>query len=78
MIGAFRTWRTQNAMVRGKAITGGIEIILLAAGFFAVSVLLVVLSCSPITNSSYVPQILLLFFILMIAVDIEKEDTASK
>jgi len=33
-IGAFRTWRTQNAMVRGKAISGGIEIVLLAGGAF--------------------------------------------
>ena len=38
MIGAFRTWRSQNAMVRGKAITGGIEIILLAGGLFIVSI----------------------------------------
>lgn len=37
MIGAFRTWRTQNAIVRGKAITGGFEIILLAAGILIVS-----------------------------------------
>jgi hypothetical protein len=38
MIGAFRAWRSQNAMVRGKAITGGIEIILLAGGLFIVSI----------------------------------------
>jgi hypothetical protein len=38
MIGAFRTWRNQNAIVRGKAITGGIEIVLLAAGLLLVSI----------------------------------------
>lgn len=37
MIGAYRTWRAQNAIVRGKAITGGFEIALLAAGVFIVS-----------------------------------------
>jgi len=37
MIGAFRTWRSQNAIVRGKAITGGYEILLMAGGIFAVS-----------------------------------------
>lgn len=39
LIGVFRTWRTQNAIVRGKAITGGFEIIFLALGVFAVSLL---------------------------------------
>jgi len=57
VIGAFRSWRSQNAMVRGKAITGGIEITLLAGGLFI---------------------ILLLFFVLLIAVDVSKEDVASK
>lgn len=33
-IGSFRTWRSQNAMVRGKAISGGFEIVLLAGGVF--------------------------------------------
>ncbi|KAH8596602.1 hypothetical protein B0O99DRAFT_102823 [Bisporella sp. PMI_857] len=51
-IGAFRTWRLQNAIVRGKAITGGFEIILMAAGIFAV---------------------LLMFFVLLLAVNISKE-----
>jgi hypothetical protein len=37
LIGAFRTWRTQNAVVRGKAITGGFEIVALAFGIFLVS-----------------------------------------
>ena len=36
-MGAFRTWRSQNAIVRGKAITGGFEIVMLAAGMFMVS-----------------------------------------
>jgi uncharacterized membrane protein YidH (DUF202 family) len=36
-IGAFRTWRSQNAMIRGKAISGGLEIVFLAAGVFLVS-----------------------------------------
>ncbi|EKD18441.1 hypothetical protein MBM_03434 [Drepanopeziza brunnea f. sp. 'multigermtubi' MB_m1] len=37
LLGAFRIWRMQNAIVRGKAITGGFEIVALAAGFLAVS-----------------------------------------
>lgn len=36
-MGAFRTWRSQNAIVRGKAISGGYEIVSLAAGIFVVS-----------------------------------------
>jgi len=40
-------------MGRGKAISGGIEILLMAAGVFI---------------------ILLLFFVLLVAVDITKED----
>jgi hypothetical protein len=36
-IGAFRTWRSQNAMIRGKAISGGFEIVFLAAAVFLVS-----------------------------------------
>ncbi|CZR55219.1 uncharacterized protein PAC_05106 [Phialocephala subalpina] len=37
IIGAFRTWRSQNAIVRGKAISGGFEIVALAAGVLIVS-----------------------------------------
>lgn len=37
LVGAFRTWRLQSAMVRGKALTGGIEIILIAIGMLLVS-----------------------------------------
>ncbi|KAL3423484.1 hypothetical protein PVAG01_05231 [Phlyctema vagabunda] len=36
LIGAFRTWRQQNAMVRGKAISGGFELIFLGAGIFTI------------------------------------------
>ncbi|TVY37994.1 hypothetical protein LOCC1_G008186 [Lachnellula occidentalis] len=39
IIGCFRTWRSQNAIVRGKAISGGFEIVALALGIF--------LPCSP-------------------------------
>ncbi|TAQ90102.1 hypothetical protein B7494_g1537 [Chlorociboria aeruginascens] len=38
VIGAFRTWRSQNAIVRGKAITGGFEIVFLLTGVFLVVV----------------------------------------
>lgn len=37
LLGAFRSWRHQNAIVRGKAITGGFEVILLAFGTLVVS-----------------------------------------
>ncbi|KAL2063453.1 hypothetical protein VTL71DRAFT_5258 [Oculimacula yallundae] len=52
LIGVFRSWRAQNAIVRGKAISGGFEIIALAGGIFA---------------------ILIMFTVLLIAVDISKE-----
>ncbi|KAG9245737.1 hypothetical protein BJ878DRAFT_418545, partial [Calycina marina] len=53
LVGAFRTWRSQNAIMRGKAITGGIEIIIIAVAMLA---------------------ILIMFFVLLIAVDISKEN----
>lgn len=36
-LGACRSWRLQNAMVRGKAITGGFELVLLGGGMSLVS-----------------------------------------
>lgn len=36
-LGAFKTWRTQNAIARGKALAGGFEILLVGAGIFVVS-----------------------------------------
>ncbi|KAH8679881.1 hypothetical protein BGZ60DRAFT_369765, partial [Tricladium varicosporioides] len=53
VIGAFRTWRSQNAIVRGKAISGGFEIVALALGICI---------------------FLLLFFSILVAVDVLKED----
>lgn len=53
LIGAFRTWRSQNAIVRGKAISGGFEILFFTLGVFA---------------------ILVMFFVVVVAVDITKED----
>lgn len=38
ILGTYRTWRLQNAMVRGKVISGGIELILLGLGVLLVSV----------------------------------------
>jgi hypothetical protein len=71
VIGAFRTWRSQNAIARGKAISGGFEIILLALGVFAViGPVSQRLGLDFIANSS---QIVLMFFVLLIAVDVEKE-----
>ncbi|TVY82405.1 hypothetical protein LSUE1_G003589 [Lachnellula suecica] len=43
MIGGFRTWRSQNAMVRGKAISGGFEIVALAIGVGLLLLLFLVL-----------------------------------
>lgn len=53
LLGAFRTWRSQNAIVRGKALSGGFEMVFLGAGLAV---------------------IILMFFVLLIAVDISKED----
>lgn len=38
LLGAYRTWRIQNAIVRGKAITGGFEIVLLWVGVVVVCI----------------------------------------
>ncbi|KAI9047633.1 hypothetical protein LZ554_008344 [Drepanopeziza brunnea f. sp. 'monogermtubi'] len=43
LLGAFRIWRIQNAIIRGKAITGGFEIVALAAGFLAILFIFTVL-----------------------------------
>ncbi|TVY42720.1 hypothetical protein LSUB1_G003206 [Lachnellula subtilissima] len=61
VIGCFRTWRSQNAIVRGKAISGGFEIVALAVGIFLILTSLL---------------LMLLFFILLITVDVLKEDLA--
>lgn len=37
LVGAFRTWRSQNAIVRGKALSGGWEIVILMLLVFLVS-----------------------------------------
>ena len=71
LLGAYRSWRHQNAIVRGKAIAGGLEVFLMGIG---------VLMVSPIGSQRcpchglYVLQICVMFFVLLIAVDISKED----
>jgi hypothetical protein len=76
-IGAFRTWRSQNAIVRGKAISGGFEIVSLAAGMFTVSNPTLELTHDTCRILTPQPKILLLLFVLVIAVDIEKENVTS-
>ncbi|KAL0935172.1 uncharacterized protein CTRU02_209763 [Colletotrichum truncatum] len=39
LLGACRVWRLQHAMLRGKAIAGGFEVMSLALGFLALTVL---------------------------------------
>ncbi|KAA8574761.1 hypothetical protein EYC84_004010 [Monilinia fructicola] len=56
LIGAIRSWRHQNAIVRGKALFGGFDVIAIGGGLFC---------------------ILLTFLILLIAVDVTKEDSNS-
>ncbi|ESZ91434.1 hypothetical protein SBOR_8181 [Sclerotinia borealis F-4128] len=56
LIGIIRSWRHQNAIVRGKALSGGFEVIFIGVGFFF---------------------IFLTFLILLVAVDIIKEDLKS-
>ncbi|TVY85774.1 hypothetical protein LAWI1_G007748 [Lachnellula willkommii] len=63
IIGCFRTWRSQNAIVRGKAISGGFEIVALAVGIFLILTFLL---------------LMLLFFILLLTADILKEDVSLK
>jgi hypothetical protein len=38
LLGFFRTWRHQHAIVRGKAIAGGFEVLLLGLGVLLVGV----------------------------------------
>lgn len=73
-IGAFKTWKTQNAMVRGKALSGGFEII-----FVGVGVLLVSPNDPPflyhlqaIFTDWSMMQILITMFVLLTAIDIKK------
>lgn len=37
LLGAYRSWRHQNAMVRGKALAGGLEVFLLGVGVLIVN-----------------------------------------
>jgi hypothetical protein len=37
LLGAYRSWRHQNAIVRGKAIAGGFEVFLLGIGVLMVN-----------------------------------------
>lgn len=37
LLGAYRSWRHQNAIVRGKAIAGGLEVFLMGIGVLMVS-----------------------------------------
>ncbi|PQE20378.1 hypothetical protein CJF30_00001678 [Rutstroemia sp. NJR-2017a BBW] len=37
LIGLYRSWRHQHKIVRGKALTGGFEVIVVAGGLFLVS-----------------------------------------
>jgi len=39
LVGAVRFWRCQNALVRGKAVAGGWELVFIMAGSIAVSLL---------------------------------------
>ncbi|RDW87659.1 hypothetical protein BP5796_03353 [Coleophoma crateriformis] len=70
-VGAFRTWRQQNAIIRGKAVAGGAEVVLIGFGVFAASPFS---SMIRITGADPSSQILLMFFVLLVAVDITKED----
>ncbi|QSZ37464.1 hypothetical protein DSL72_008562 [Monilinia vaccinii-corymbosi] len=36
LIGVVRSWRHQNAIVRGKALAGGFDVIILGVGFFCI------------------------------------------
>ncbi|KAB8304180.1 hypothetical protein EYC80_003599 [Monilinia laxa] len=36
LIGAIRSWRHQNAIVRGKALLGGFDVIVIGAGLFCI------------------------------------------
>jgi len=51
-LGAYRSWRLQNAIIRGKAISGGFELVLLGLG---------------------VAVVMVAFWVLIVAVDIDKD-----
>lgn len=62
--GAFRTRRTQNALVRSKSISGGFEITLLSTGIFLVSLCKQQFFGGCPFNQS--PQVLATFFVLIV------------
>jgi hypothetical protein len=71
LLGTYRSWRYQHAMVRGKAIAGGLEVFLLGVGVLTVNA---IKSRSHLRHGLHISQICLVFFVLLIAVDISKED----
>ncbi|TGO16024.1 hypothetical protein BTUL_0033g00620 [Botrytis tulipae] len=43
LVGSIRSWRHQNAIVRGKALSGGFEVIIIGVGFFFIFLAFLVL-----------------------------------
>ncbi|TEY49818.1 hypothetical protein BOTCAL_0283g00040 [Botryotinia calthae] len=43
LVGSIRSWRHQNAIVRGKALSGGFEVIFIGVGFFFIFLVFLVL-----------------------------------
>ncbi|KAK6612705.1 hypothetical protein H4I96_01918 [Botrytis cinerea] len=43
LVGSIRSWRHQNAIVRGKALSGGFEVLLIGVGFFLIFLTFLVL-----------------------------------
>lgn len=79
LLGACRTWRLQRAMLRGKTISGGFEIMSLALGFLAVSMCLGLPWSSFSHNDTPTDcvQLVVVFFGLLIALDVVKESSGG-
>lgn len=73
LVGTCRTWRHQQAMIHGKALTGGPEIVVLAAISLAVS--WQALSINASINTDFDVKTVCIFFGLLIALDVVKGRT---
>lgn len=77
LLGTCRFWRHQHAMIHGKALTGGFEIVVLGivsllvcclAFSFTSAVCFLIGDFS--TNTVYLPQIAMVFFGFLVGIDV--------
>jgi hypothetical protein len=88
LLGACRVWRQQHAMIAGKALTGGFEIIVLSAAFLAVSesilmphwnhpILVVFFPRLDFEANVIAGKLSIIFFGFLVAIDVVKESPSE-